>query len=131
MGEAECNPRMKVKYKIRIAITPGYLVPACGVCDERTGWGMCTVQVTVGHPAQLTMGGCCSKCGIYPLLSPTSRDNLKTGDTPKLSRLQHKESFSNGHIKTNGTSGGHGANGEKNGGEPMGVTTPRSEDDTR
>merc|ERR1712102_251530 len=57
--------------------------------------------------------------------------NLKTGDTPKLSRLQHKESFSNGHLKTNGTSVGHIANGEKNGGEQTGVTTPRSEDDTR
>ena len=46
------------------------------------------------------MGGCCSKCGIYPLKSghDIKGDNVKTGDTPKLSRLQHKESF-NGAAK--------------------------------
>ena len=47
---------------------------------------------------QFTMGGCCSKCGIYPLKSDIKGDSVKTGDTPKLSRLQHKESF-NGAAK--------------------------------
>ena len=66
------------------------------------------------------MGGCCSKLNISgPGASSkgleTDVDKTRTGDTPKLSRLQHKESFSNGHtVKTsdhhNGvTNGGPGA----------------------
>ena len=52
----------------------------------------------------MTMGGCCSKLNISgPGASSkgleTDVDKTRTGDTPKLSRLQHKESFSNGHVK--------------------------------
>ena len=63
------------------------------------------------------MGGCCSKLNISgPGASSkgleTDVDKTRTGDTPKLSRLQHKESFSNGHGKasdhSNVTSNGGG-----------------------
>merc|ERR1719362_269410 len=63
------------------------------------------------------MGGCCSKLNISgPGASSkgleTDVDKTRTGDTPKLSRLQHKESFSNGHVKpsdhSNVTSNGGG-----------------------
>ena len=70
----------------------------------------------------MTMGGCCSKLNISgPGASSkgleTDVDKTRTGDTPKLSRLAHKESFSNnGHVKTNSdhhngavTNGGPGA----------------------
>ena len=55
--------------------------------------------------AQLIMGGCCSKLNISGPGSSskgleTDCDNVRTGDTPKLSRLQHKESFTNGRVKT-------------------------------
>ena len=69
--------------------------------------------------SQLTMGGCCSKLNISGPGAggkglETDVDKTRTGDTPKLSRLQHKESFSNGHVKSsdhhNGvTNGGPGA----------------------
>ena len=51
------------------------------------------------------MGGCCSKCGNYLLGTP--QGEAQGGDTPKLSRLQHKESF-NGPQKvlTNGHENG-------------------------
>ena len=70
-----------------------------------------------GLHSQLTMGGCCSKLNISgPGASSkgleTDVDKTRTGDTPKLSRLQHKESFSNGHVKpsdhSNVTSNGGG-----------------------
>ena len=58
-----------------------------------------------GLSAQLIMGGCCSKLNISGPGSSskgleTECDNVRTGDTPKLSRLQHKESFTNGRVKT-------------------------------
>ena len=56
------------------------------------------------------MGGCCSKLNISgPGASSkgleTDVDKTRTGDTPKLSRLQHRESFGNGVVKSNGDTG--------------------------
>ena len=54
--------------------------------------------------SQLTMGGCCSKCGVYT--TSNSPRNKHTGDTPKLSRLQHKDSFAGGKSQQSGGSVG-------------------------
>ena len=49
------------------------------------------------------MGGCCSKCGVYTTNNHQEKLNTRhTGDTPKLSRLQQRNSFSNGKAPTNG-----------------------------
>ena len=67
------------------------------------------------------MGGCCSKCGNYLLGTP--QGEAQGGDTPKLSRLQHKESF-NGPQKTL-------TNGHENGDvktAPDGDATPKKGD---
>ena len=46
------------------------------------------------------MGGCCSKCGNY-LLGPAP--DRGEGDNPKLTKLNHKQSFSDTPInKVNG-----------------------------
>ena len=58
------------------------------------------------------MGGCCSKCGVYT--TSNSPRNKHTGDTPKLSRLQHKDSFTGGKTaETNGSSKNGGVVGRK------------------
>ena len=69
------------------------------------------------------MGGCCSKCGNY-LLGGGSRDAQGTGgDTPKLSRLQHKQSF-NSTPASNSTGNSKPAT---NGHATDPVDTPRQE----
>merc|ERR1740124_996107 len=51
------------------------------------------------------MGGCCSKGGNY--LPGTPKEKAQSGDTPKLSRLQHKESFNGPQtVLTNGHKNG-------------------------
>merc|ERR1712106_993247 len=75
--------------------------------------------VQTQHPTR--MGGCCSKCGNYLLGTP--QGEAQGGDTPKLSRLQHKESF-NGPQKTL-------TNGHENGDvktAPDGDATPKKGD---
>ena len=62
------------------------------------------------------MGGCCSKLNISGPGSSskgleTDVDKTRTGDTPKLSRLQHKESFSNGHTVKKSENGAAVTNG--------------------
>ena len=70
------------------------------------------------------MGACCSKCGVYTTNNkPESRDTTHTGDTPKLSRLQQKDSFSNGKVHTNGN-GLAGKGGERD----SGLATPTTGD---
>ena len=68
------------------------------------------------------MGGCCSKCGNY-LLGPPQGE-AQGGDTPKLSRLQHKESF-NGPQKA--LTNGH-ENGDVKTVPDAGDATPKKED---
>ena len=74
------------------------------------------------------MGGCCSKCGVYttdnsPEQKAPRYTSGTTGDTPKLSRLQHKDSFSNGKTQANG-SAKNGAVGGKMGQSDNGQATP-------
>ena len=75
------------------------------------------------------MGGCCSKCGVYT--TSNSPRNKHTGDTPKLSRLQHKDSFVGGKSpQTNGATknGGLAAEGGRKGETDSQAATPSPPD---
>ena len=74
------------------------------------------------------MGGCCSKCGVYT--TNNSPRNKHTGDTPKLSRLQHKDSFVGGKAQQTNGSTKNGVNGGGGAGSGGSVVERRGETDS-
>ena len=97
-------------------------IDPCAECDGRGE------HCRAGQTVQFTMGGCCSKCGVYTTDKSPETRGAATGDTPKLSRLQHKDSFSNGKAQANGTAKNGGVGHEMGQADSGAVATPSSGD---
>ena len=75
------------------------------------------------------MGGCCSKCGNY-MVPASSREKAEGGENnPKLTKLQHKQSFTN-NPATAGGAGGK-VNGDGGGATPSGAENNRRENESQ